>query len=102
MPPPSSYHDMGQVRATELTEIQLRATESYVTAVATPNTLNLTYPLGSSSSVFSFVVSPFKALKDVQSWSDVQGLTVHVSGNVNETYTVGWAGSEGGAYSTVK
>ncbi|KUJ08398.1 uncharacterized protein LY89DRAFT_741766 [Mollisia scopiformis] len=79
----------------------LFATESYVTAVASANTLNLTYPLGDANSIFSFIVSPFKAKKDVTSWEDVQGLSVHVSGNVNMSYTVGFAGSYGGAYTVI-
>ncbi len=85
-----------------LIQTQLYATESYITAVASANTLNLTYPLGTSNSIFSFIISPFKAKKDVSSWEDVQGLTVHVSTNANETYTVGYAGEYGGAYSTIK
>ncbi|KAK0122231.1 hypothetical protein ONS95_010484 [Cadophora gregata] len=85
----------------EIGFINLRATESYVTAVATPYTLNITYPLGNASSVFSFVVSAFKEKTDVSTWEDVQGLSVHVSGNVNSTYAVGWAGSYGGAYKPV-
>ncbi|KAK2624550.1 hypothetical protein QTJ16_006500 [Diplocarpon rosae] len=81
--------------------INLRASESSITAVATPYTLNLTYPLGGVDSVFSFLVSPFEALRDVTDWEDVQGLTVHVNGNVNSTYTVAWAGVYGGSYTTV-
>ncbi|CZT42341.1 related to OrfH-unknown, trichothecene gene cluster [Rhynchosporium secalis] len=81
--------------------INLRSTESYITAVATPYTLNLTYPLGTADSVFSFVVSPFKGKQDVSSWQDIQGLSVHVSGNVNTSYAVGWAGSYGGTYTPI-
>lgn len=87
---------------TILIAIQLFATESYITAAASANTLNLTYPLGDANSIFSFIVSPFKAKKDVASWDDVQGLSVHVSGNVNMSYTIGYAGAYGGAYSVIK
>ncbi|KAL2066155.1 hypothetical protein VTL71DRAFT_2226 [Oculimacula yallundae] len=81
--------------------INLRATEYSVTAVATPYTLNLTYPLGTADSVFTFVVSPFKGKQDVSAWEDVQGLSVNVTGNVNSTYSVTWAGAYGGAYKPV-
>lgn len=81
---------------------QLYATESSITAVASANSLNLTYPLGDVNSIFSFIVSPFKAKRDVTSWDDVQGLSIHVSGNVNMSYSIGYAGTYGGAYSTIK
>tara|TARA_R110002060_G_scaffold40948_3_gene52333 strand:+ start:275 stop:421 length:147 start_codon:yes stop_codon:yes gene_type:complete len=48
------------------------------------------------------VVSTFKDKTDVATWEDVQGLSVNVSGNVNSTYSVGFAGSYGGAYDPVK
>ena len=73
-----------------------------MTAVASPGQLNLSYPLGDSTSTFSFLVSPFAAKKTISSWADVQGLTVEVTGNVDGNFTVGYAGSYGGAYTTIK
>jgi hypothetical protein len=64
--------------------------------------LNLTYPYGTASSIFSIIVGTFKKSRDVTSWDDVQGLTVKASGNVNKTYSVGFAGEYGGAYSPIK
>lgn len=87
---------------------QLHATESYITAVASANTLNLTYPLGTAKSIFTLKVAanpyPFTAAgpKDVTSWSDLLGLDVKVSGNINETFSLGYAGSYGGPYTTIK
>lgn len=92
-------------RGTTVGWCNLHATESYVTAVASANTLNLTYPLGTSKSIFTFIVAPnpypFTSPKDITSWDDVQGISVHISGNVNASYTVGYAGAYGGAYSTI-
>ena len=73
-----------------------------MTAVVTPGQLNLSYPLGDHTSAFTFLVSTFAAKKDVSGWADVQGLTVEVTGNVDANYTLGIAGSYGGAYSTIK
>ncbi|KAL3424259.1 hypothetical protein PVAG01_03540 [Phlyctema vagabunda] len=82
--------------------ITLYATEYAVTAEAKPGTLNLTYPLGNSSSIFSLIVSPFLAKPTVSTLEDIQGLNVTVSGTVNETYAVSFAGSYGGSDSTIK
>ena len=73
-----------------------------MTAVASPGMLNLSYPYGTSASQFTLLVSPFAKAKDVYSWDDVQGADVTVEGNVNMTYSLGYAGEYGGAYSTIK
>jgi hypothetical protein len=64
--------------------------------------LNLSYPYGTSTSHFSLLVSPFAKSKDVYSWDDIQGASVTIEGNVNMTYSLGYAGAYGGAYSTIK
>jgi hypothetical protein len=64
--------------------------------------MNLTYPYGTANSIFSIIVGTFRNAKYVSSWDDVQGLSVKVSGNVNMTYSLGFAGENGGAYSTIK
>ena len=58
--------------------------------------LRISYPEGDSSSVFVFVASPSLAKRDVQSWSDIQGVTISVSGNVDSTPAVTFAGRYGG------
>ena len=73
-----------------------------MTAVASPGMLNLSYPYGTSASQFSLLVSPFAESKDVYSWDDVQGANVTIEGNVNMTYSLGYAGAYGGVYSTIK
>ena len=73
-----------------------------MTAVASAGLLNLSYPYGTSASQFTLLVSPFAAKKDVNSWDDVQGANVKIEGNMNMTYSLGYAGTYGGAYSLIK
>jgi hypothetical protein len=82
--------------------ITLYATESWIIAEASPCNLDITYPLGNSSSIFTLLVSPFAAKKTISSIEEIQGMTVNVTGNVNETYTLAYAGEYGGADSTIK
>ncbi|EKG21698.1 hypothetical protein MPH_00962 [Macrophomina phaseolina MS6] len=77
------------------------STEASLIADVSPGVLNLTYPHGNSSSVFSFMVSTFKGHYDVASWDDVQGVKVNVTGNANLTYTLGFHGAYGGSGETV-
>lgn len=81
--------------------IAWHATEPALTAVASSGMLNLTYPHGTADSVFTILVSPFKAKKNVKTWDDVQGLSVKVSGSVNSTYELHYAGGFGGANSPI-
>lgn len=60
--------------------------------------LNLTYPNGNASSTFVFIVDTFEKDRTIADWSDVQGLTVNVSGNANMTYNLTFAGEYGGAW----
>jgi hypothetical protein len=71
-------------------------------AEASPWMLNLTYPLGNANSTFILLVSPFKLKKDISGWDDIQGLSVEISGNVDGNFSLGWAGSYGGAYAVIK
>jgi len=82
--------------------ITLYATEKALIADVAPGVLNLTYPAGTSKSAFSLLVSTFKEKVDVENWEDLPGLKVKTSGSVNLTYTVEFAGSEGGAFTTIK
>lgn len=63
---------------------------------AAKNTLSVTYPEGNASSTFSFLVSQFAEKPTVSSLADIQGLDVKISGNVNATYSISFAGSYGG------
>ncbi|KAF2144300.1 uncharacterized protein K452DRAFT_285547 [Aplosporella prunicola CBS 121167] len=80
------------------------ATEPSLIAKVSPGILNLTYPYGNHSSIFTFFVSTFVDRVDVTSWDDVQagGLAVNVSGNANLTYEVSFNGQFGGAGETIK
>lgn len=63
-----------------------------------PNRLNLTYPDGDASSVFTFYASPSLLQRNVQGWSDIQGVNISISGNVDPNATVKFAGRFGGSY----
>lgn len=78
------------------------STEASLVVDIRPGSLNLTYPYGNSSSVFSFMVSPFKTKRDLTSWEDLQGVKVDVAGNTAPAYNVTFQGAFGGAGSTVK
>lgn len=86
----------------EIGFIALQASEPAITAVAGNGTLDISYPYWTNASTFQLLVSPFnitpwKAKKQVSSWSDMVGLNVSVSGNVNMTYTLSFAGIYGGS-----
>jgi hypothetical protein len=66
-----------------------------------PKRLKVTYPKGSSSSVFTFAASPSLAKRDVQSWADIQGISISVSGNVNPQPGVTFDGRYGGSGSPI-
>lgn len=82
--------------------MKLYPTEKALNAVVSPNKLNLTYPNGTESSIFSLVVATFPEKPTLSGWSDVQDLNVRVSGNVNMTYALSFAGSYGGADSLIR
>jgi hypothetical protein len=76
--------------------IQLHASENATTAVVSPNKLELSYPYGNSSSIFSFIVSTFDKKRNVASWDDIQGANVSVTTSANTSYAVTFAGLYGG------
>ncbi|KAF2219259.1 hypothetical protein BDZ85DRAFT_206451 [Elsinoe ampelina] len=77
------------------------STEPSLVVDIRPGVLNLTYPYGTASSVFSFMVSPFRTKRDVSNWADLQGVKINVSGNVADTYNVTFQGAFGGSGSVV-
>ena len=62
-----------------------------------PNRLKLTYPDGGADSVFAFFVSPSLRQTNVKSWADIQGVSITISGNVDKTPTLTFAGRYGGS-----
>jgi hypothetical protein len=68
-----------------------------LTAEVSPNHLTLTYPDGGADSVFAFFVSPSVRQPNVKGWNDIQGLSISVSGNVDEAFTLTFAGRYGGS-----
>lgn len=82
--------------------INLYSTEKSLDVEVTPGRLNLTYPAGTSSSIFTFLVSTFKLQRDITSWADIPGLNISVSGNVGPEYSLVFTGAEGGVGSVIK
>lgn len=76
---------------------QLYPTETALQVDVSPNCLNLTYPSGNSTSVFTLVVGTFKQNRTIADWSGVVGLDVKVSTNANEAYNLTFNGARGGA-----
>lgn len=62
------------------------------------NYLEVSYPQGNASSTFSFLVGTngWGGKRNVQSWEDVEGVKVNVSGTVDLEYEVQFAGLRGG------
>lgn len=81
----------------ELTIEQLYPTETSLDVRVAPWRLDLSYPEGNSSSVFTLVVSAFADGRTVRDWEDVKGLDVVVSGNANMTHPPSFAGHMGGS-----
>ncbi|KAL0943340.1 uncharacterized protein CTRU02_201226 [Colletotrichum truncatum] len=86
----------------EIAFISLYPTEMALDVEVSPNRLSLTYPNGTADSIFTFVVGTFLKKRTVTGWGDVQGLNVSISGNVNETYALSFAGAYGGANSPIR
>ncbi|KAB5580262.1 hypothetical protein GE09DRAFT_950351 [Coniochaeta sp. 2T2.1] len=82
--------------------ISLYPTEIALHAEVSPYRLNLTYPNGTADSIFTLVVSQFRQVRTVTGWDDVQGVKVRVSGNVNLTHSLSFAGAYGGRASTIR
>ncbi|KAK8123026.1 hypothetical protein PG984_011696 [Apiospora sp. TS-2023a] len=77
--------------------LSLYPTETSLDVRVAPWHLDLSYPDGNSSSIFTLVVSAFADGRMVRGWEDVQGLNVKVSGNVNMTNHLSFAGQVGGS-----
>ncbi|KAJ0165842.1 hypothetical protein CTA2_9770 [Colletotrichum tanaceti] len=86
----------------EVAFISLYPTEMELDVDVAPNRLSLTYPNGTADSVFTLVVATFLKKPTVAGWADVQGLAVNVWGNVNQTYSLSFAGALGGAGSPIR
>lgn len=73
-------------------------------AEVTEGRLNLTYPFGNHTSTFTLHVSPnpLGGVRNVDSWQDIEGVSVKVSGTVDPTPTVSFCGVVGGACDPVK
>ncbi|KAI5268714.1 hypothetical protein E4T47_07647 [Aureobasidium subglaciale] len=76
--------------------ITLHASGNATTTAVSPNRLDLSYPYGNSSSIFSFLVSTFANKRNVKTWADIQGANVNVTTNANTSYSVTFAGTYGG------
>ena len=75
---------------------QLYPTEMALQADVSPARLNLRYPHGNASSIFTLVVSAFTKQRILTGWEGVQNLNVTVSGNVDPSYSLSFAGQYGG------
>ncbi|KAL4877140.1 hypothetical protein BJY04DRAFT_230943 [Aspergillus karnatakaensis] len=78
----------------------LYPTETALQAEVAPYALNLTYPLGNTSSTLTFVLAsnPLKAKRDITSFEDVDGLNVEVvGGSVNPVPENSFCGLVGGS-----
>ncbi|KAI0010828.1 hypothetical protein F4779DRAFT_275955 [Xylariaceae sp. FL0662B] len=78
--------------------LSLRSSQAHVKFEVSPRRLKITYPDGGADSVFTFYVSPSLRQRNVKTWADIQGISISVSGNVDEAYDVKFAGRYGGAY----
>lgn len=72
-------------------------TETSLDVRVAPWRLDLSYPGGNSSSIFTLVVSAFADGSMLRGWQDLKGLNVKVSGNVNMTNHMSYAGQMGGS-----
>ncbi|KAK2598361.1 hypothetical protein N8I77_011781 [Diaporthe amygdali] len=75
------------------------ATESAMQVDVQPYRLELTYPKGNESSIFTFIIgsNPLGQKRDVLEWGDVMGLNVNVSGTVDLSHEVAFCGLAGGS-----
>ncbi|KPM43742.1 hypothetical protein AK830_g2758 [Neonectria ditissima] len=83
----------------EVAFLTLRPTERALQSEVSPGKLSLTYPDGDSSTIFAVVVSTFLGKPTLSNLGDIPGLDVSVSGNVNTSYSLAFAGENGGSAS---
>lgn len=81
----------------EVGYINVYPNEASMDIVALPNVLNVSLPNAKASSTVQFQVVAFADGHIFSSWNDTTGLSVRASGSVNMDFTVGFAGSLGGA-----
>jgi hypothetical protein len=77
----------------------LYPTQTALQAEVSPYALNLTYPLGNSSSTFTFVLAsnPLGSKRDIFGFEDVDGLKIEVvGGTVNPVPEISFCGLVGG------
>ncbi|KAL4962069.1 uncharacterized protein BDV14DRAFT_210789 [Aspergillus stella-maris] len=82
----------------------LYPTETAMRADVAPYGLNLTYPLGNSSSSFTFVLAsnPLGEKRDIAGFDDVDGLDIEVAGGtVDPTPDISFCGLVGGTCDTI-
>lgn len=81
--------------------MQLWPTETALQVKVDRESLELSYPKGNASSVFSFIVGTQRSNPNFESWDDLKGLKITVSGNVDENPELVFAGAYGGDEETV-
>ncbi|KAM0720736.1 hypothetical protein Q7P37_004873 [Cladosporium fusiforme] len=86
----------------EISFISLYPTETALQVSVSPNKLNLSYPSGNSSSIFTLIVGTFKQNRTIADWSGVVGLDVDVSTNANASYILSFGGAMGGEAETIR
>ncbi|KAF2014401.1 hypothetical protein BU24DRAFT_392532 [Aaosphaeria arxii CBS 175.79] len=79
--------------------LSLRSSQAHVQVEVSANRLKITYPEGGADSVFTFFVSPSMLQPNVKAWADIQGISISVTGNVDEKYDLKFAGRYGGELS---
>ncbi|KAM5343671.1 hypothetical protein ACJ41O_012208 [Fusarium nematophilum] len=80
--------------------LTLRPTDRSLQSEVSPGKLSLTYPSGNISSIFTLVVTTFRSKPTLSSIEDIPELNISVSGNVNPSYSLAFAGQNGGQGST--
>ncbi|TLS30351.1 hypothetical protein PpBr36_03213 [Pyricularia pennisetigena] len=86
----------------EISFITLWPTEFALDVEVSAGRLSLSYPRGGAASQFSLLVGTHKRRPNINGWEDLIGLKVNVSGTVNTTHTLQFAGAYGGPLSTVR
>lgn len=87
----------------ELTGSQYYATESAIGADVSPGRLNLSYPYGNTSSIFTFMLSPPTKKRTISGWDGAEGLNISVTTYpLDMTSNLTFAGLYGGASDPIK
>lgn len=81
---------------------QLYPTEMALDVKVSRKKLTLSYPRGTSASVFTFIVGTFSKKWTIGGWQDIQGLKVKVTGNVEPKYSLAFGGGYGGSGSPIR